>query len=363
MASSRYGSKKNEVFTKRIPENPKYKNVTTTLDTGASVSNYMKKIEEIRKNYRFRKDEIFKRMKVSTFAQLILQVAEVVNLELERQILENQENEENVPCLMRDNENVENEEFAIDTHRSTLHNVVRGIGEVELHAKNCNAVLNAISPQENVKEKNVGNYDPTAPDPSCLPFLLLDIRDEDSYNACHIIGALNYPSTMLTRSVNYLTKDLFNFKNKPGKIVIVYDDDEKLAPNVATVLVQREMDNVIMLSGGMKVLNKKFPGCFLTGTLPSTCFSPVTDRKGKPKPSPSRKENIGVNWYTSDLLQQIQDKLDNVLVENESSRNSSRTTLSSSRVSDRNGTTGSVTSSTSNTTRSNQAPPSQKSWR
>ena len=40
-------------------------------------------------------------------------------------------------------------------------------------------------------------------------------------------------------------------KNKPGKIVIVYDDDEKLAPSVTTSLLQKDVENVIMLSGGI----------------------------------------------------------------------------------------------------------------
>ncbi len=35
------------------------------------MSKYMAKIEDIRKNYRYKKDEIFKRMKVTTFVQLV----------------------------------------------------------------------------------------------------------------------------------------------------------------------------------------------------------------------------------------------------------------------------------------------------
>ena len=32
--------------------------------------------------------------------------------------------------------------------------------------------------------------------------------------------------------------------------MIVYDDDEKLAPSVATSLLNKDVENVIMLSGG-----------------------------------------------------------------------------------------------------------------
>jgi len=40
-------------------------------------------------------------------------------------------------------------------------------------------------------------------------------------------------------------------KNREGRIILVYDEDERIAPNVATTLVQRMYDNVFMLSGGL----------------------------------------------------------------------------------------------------------------
>ena len=35
-----------------------------------------------------------------------------------------------------------------------------------------------------------------------------------------------------------------------GKIIVVYDDDEKIAPKAATTLVERGYDNLFLLSGG-----------------------------------------------------------------------------------------------------------------
>uniref|UniRef100_A0A670YYY2 Centrosomal protein 41 n=1 Tax=Pseudonaja textilis TaxID=8673 RepID=A0A670YYY2_PSETE len=64
-----------EFLTKRIPQNPKYQHVKTRLDTGSSMTKYTEKLEEIKRNYRYKKDELFKRLKVSTFAQLVIQVA------------------------------------------------------------------------------------------------------------------------------------------------------------------------------------------------------------------------------------------------------------------------------------------------
>ncbi|GAB1610869.1 hypothetical protein Ahia01_001373700, partial [Argonauta hians] len=74
------GDKKRDrdsVFERKIPVNPRYRHITTTLDTGASLSKYLAKIEDIRKNYRYKKDELFKRMKWTTFVQLVLQISEL----------------------------------------------------------------------------------------------------------------------------------------------------------------------------------------------------------------------------------------------------------------------------------------------
>ena len=99
--------------------------------------------------------------------------------------------------------------------------------------------------------------------------------------------------------------------------------------------------------------NKKFPSCFLTGKVPHECFSPKLDRKGKPKAPPNVVENEGVEWYTSELLEKIQDSLDEVLASNESSRMStSRTTARSSR-----------TSRASALTTGRESNISQKTWR
>ncbi|VDP78766.1 unnamed protein product [Schistosoma mattheei] len=85
------------------------------------------------------------------------------------------------------------------------------------------------------------------------PYLLLDVRDRDDYDACHIITARNYPIAMLSRSVNFETTEMLAYRNRPDHIIIVYDEDERLAPRAASTLVQRGYCNLFMLSGGLKV--------------------------------------------------------------------------------------------------------------
>uniref|UniRef100_A0A7N9C8N8 Centrosomal protein 41 n=1 Tax=Macaca fascicularis TaxID=9541 RepID=A0A7N9C8N8_MACFA len=72
-----------EYLMKRIPQNPRYQHVKSRLDTGNSMTKYTEKLEEIKKNYRYKKDELFKRLKVTTFAQLIIQVASLSDQTLE----------------------------------------------------------------------------------------------------------------------------------------------------------------------------------------------------------------------------------------------------------------------------------------
>ena len=56
---------------------------------------------------------------------------------------------------------------------------------------------------------------------------------------------------------------MLHYKNKDGKLIIVYDYDELIAHKFATTLIQRGYDNVFMLSGGIRVTQIKFPNCLI----------------------------------------------------------------------------------------------------
>ncbi|OON19005.1 hypothetical protein X801_05131 [Opisthorchis viverrini] len=72
---------------------------------------------------------------------------------------------------------------------------------------------------------------------------------------------------MLSRSVNFETADMLAFRNKPGRIIIVYDEDERLAPRGATTLVQRGYCNIFLLSGGLKKSNQGISGWRITDQI------------------------------------------------------------------------------------------------
>ncbi|KAJ8302391.1 hypothetical protein KUTeg_021378 [Tegillarca granosa] len=99
-------AKKVDPLSKKTPANPKYEHVKPVVDTGSSVTKYLENLEYIKskkppkrphlfkenrlelhtilsgegdKDFRIKKGEIFKRMKITTFVQLIIQVGEYDN--------------------------------------------------------------------------------------------------------------------------------------------------------------------------------------------------------------------------------------------------------------------------------------------
>ncbi|XP_012329477.1 centrosomal protein of 41 kDa isoform X1 [Aotus nancymaae] len=301
-----------EYLTKRIPQNPRYQHVKSRLDTGNSMTKYTEKLEEIKKNYRYKKDELFKRLKVTTFAQLVIQVASLSDQTLEVtaeeiQRLEDKDSTASDPdaeTTARTNgkgspgeqppspEQFINNAGAGDSSRSTLQSVISGVGELDLDK---GPVKKA---EPNTKDK---------PYPDC-PFLLLDVRDRDSYQQCHIVGAYSYPIATLSRTMNPYSNDILEYKNAHGKIIILYDDDERLASQAATTMCERGFENLFMLSGGLKVLAQKFPEGLITGSLPASCqqaLPPGSARKrSSPKVPPLPAEN---KWrFTPEDLKKIE---------------------------------------------------------
>ncbi|XP_023985832.1 centrosomal protein of 41 kDa isoform X3 [Physeter macrocephalus] len=282
------------------------------LFLGNSMTKYIEKLEEIKKNYRYKKDELFKRLKVTTFAQLVIQVASLSDQTLEVTAEEIKRLEDNDSATSDPDAEITaktngkgspgeqspspvqfiNSEGAADSSRSTLQSVISGVGELDLDK----GLVKKVEPS--TKDK---------PYPDC-PFLLLDVRDRDSYQQCHIVGAYSYPIATLSRTMNPYSNDILEYKNAHGKIIILYDDDERLASQAATTMCERGFENLFMLSGGLKVLAQKFPEGLITGSLPASCqqtLPPASARKRSgPKVPPPAAEN---KWrFTPEDLKKIE---------------------------------------------------------
>ncbi len=81
-------------------------------------------------------------------------------------------------------------------------------------------------------------------------FLLIDFRDPDDYEKYHIREALSFPGPRIKQD-KYLPQ-LFNYKNKENKIIIVYHFDEKPGMEYATQLSEKGYDNLFLLNGGIE---------------------------------------------------------------------------------------------------------------
>ncbi|KAG8138514.1 hypothetical protein E2320_004414, partial [Naja naja] len=133
-----------------------------------------------------------------------------------------------------------------ESYRSTLQSVISGVGELD---------LGKGDPKET--ELTVPN---NGPYPDC-PYLLLD-------------------------------------KNAHGKIIILYDDDERVASQAATTMCERGFENLFMLSGGL--VTGSFPASCLVASQPGSARKKATPQS----PLPQAAEN---KWrFTAEDLQKIQ---------------------------------------------------------
>ncbi|GFS91807.1 centrosomal protein of 41 kDa B [Nephila pilipes] len=235
-----------KVLNKKVPENPKYKHVKPAIDTGKNVKRHIDELKEKQKNCHHKKDEVFNRVKFSTFIKLAITVAK----EIFKQ-------EEAGGCITR--ENVENTSETNKVDKSRLANVLMGIGEIDLRNEKKKQPV-----QPKIERK--------------VPYLLLDVRDRDEFLQCHIKTARHYPAAMLSRSIGYEIEEMKHYKNNRPELIIVYDYDESIASRVATTLVQRGYENIYLLSGGLKLGYEIFPrslmALVITGHSSSATLGP-----------------------------------------------------------------------------------------
>ncbi|XP_075996111.1 centrosomal protein of 41 kDa-like [Genypterus blacodes] len=286
---------------KLAKKNPKYEHIKSKLDTGPNLSNFVEK--KLKTYLRYSKEELFKRMKVTALAKLMLQVASIAELE------------ENEPGKKQPDPGVVSVQPSC-FHRSTLQSVICGVGELDLKSDMQNAAKETLVPTPDLADR---------PYPDC-PYLLLDVRDDELYDHCHIISSHSYPTISLCRIINPYTKEVLDYRNAMGKIIILYDEDEKLATQAATIMCQRGFENLYVLSGGLKAVARKFPRGMTTGSFPAACLLlPVSKGKKCCKVQPPPQPAETRQRFTSDELSILQQRLEEM---NNNSNTSSKNTQS-----------------------------------
>lgn len=81
-------------------------------------------------------------------------------------------------------------------------------------------------------------------------FLLLDMRDSDEYEQYHIKEALSFPGPKIKQDKTI--PQLFQYKNKEEKIIVLYHFDEKKGIEYVNQFYEKGYDNVYLLSGGIE---------------------------------------------------------------------------------------------------------------
>ena len=87
-------------------------------------------------------------------------------------------------------------------------------------------------------------------------FLLLDLRDPEEYDFWRIKEAINYPAANIGR--DKIIPELYRFKNKANKLIIIYMGDERKGTAAATLMTEKGYENVFLLSGGIDQFNEEF---------------------------------------------------------------------------------------------------------
>ncbi|GAB6020022.1 Centrosomal protein of 41 kDa [Chamberlinius hualienensis] len=182
--------------------NPKYDHVKAVVNTGMNMRKYFEKIEERERYFKVDKNEDIRRISLSTFVRLLLQVEE------------ESRNESEEPPPMLTPAPTTQHQTAADEIRETLKREV---------------------------------------------YLLLDVRPIEDYEKERIVTAESYPKRMLTKVMNYESPSMLAYKNVSDRIIVVYGEDEIDSKTVVHTLTQRGYDNVYLLSGGLKYIHARFP--------------------------------------------------------------------------------------------------------
>lgn len=219
-----------QALERRIPRSAKYAHIESKLDTGLTI-NKVKVVTA--KEYRMRRDEIFFRISCD-------QLYDLYN---------------------------EYEADERETIGETLYNSSRGGPKIVTYSEE--------SKPEYIK-----------------PYLILDVREVHDYNSCHLLHAKSYPYTLIRR--DYLLPEIYTFKNKEETLIILYCDDERISRDTAKTLVDRGIDNVFLLEGGLKEFCGLYPA-FVEGNIP---FPVQINRKSSTSSTPSSSLTRSSTFYT-----------------------------------------------------------------
>lgn len=99
--------------------------------------------------------------------------------------------------------------------------------------------------------------------------LLLDMRPVEEYERWHVRGALSFPVSQLKHATHSLPNEVYYYRGaRDGdKMIVVYDEDGRTAVELGNTLVQKGIDNLYVVHGGLQQFAPRFPH-LLEGDVP-----------------------------------------------------------------------------------------------
>lgn len=110
-------------------------------------------------------------------------------------------------------------------------------------------------------------YQRNDPEENEVEVLLLDCRSAEEYEECHIAGALHYPPAKIHHAIHQLLPQMFFFKNKANKLLVMYDLEEEQVGKLANEVFMQGVDNLAVLTGGLREFVQDYSS-FVIGHVP-----------------------------------------------------------------------------------------------
>ncbi|ETV87566.1 hypothetical protein H257_01094 [Aphanomyces astaci] len=204
------------IMEKRLPQNPKYKDTQSKLDTGSTV-NKVRLISS--KEFLKRRDETFRRVTPRCLAELFAEYedtgkGDAAAPEMVARMVKNADGE----FVMERQVSDDNQEHA--GPRVVSYDAEEG-----------------------------ENYD--------VPYLILDTRPREDFTENRIHRSKSFPTAFLCR--DQFLPEMHQFKNHESKLIVLYCLDEKLSIQSANLLGQKGFDNIYVLSGGLMEYAALYP--------------------------------------------------------------------------------------------------------
>lgn len=212
----KYGNK--SLMEKKVISNTKYSHISQVVNTGKTIKDVHFVSDQLVSK---RKSECFKRVKGSTIVKL-------VNQNHQTESIYNMVGDIDQP------KNDSTEEKSVITSITNKSNIT--------HQTNVTAVTYATEMLGNLAD---------------IDFIILDLRETENYNEYHIREAISYPGCMISR--DKFLPQMISMKNKDGKMIILYCQDERTGTPFAGLLFQKGYDNIYFLSGGIEEFSIHYP--------------------------------------------------------------------------------------------------------